>query len=66
VKEGCDEYGRRSDLQFCFMDRHEVLRDGLVRITYSNGAKMLVNYNSEPANVDGVTVTGGTYEIVRK
>jgi hypothetical protein len=25
-----------------------------------------VNYNSEPANVDGVTVTGGTYEIVRK
>ena len=66
VKEGCDEYGRRSDLQFFFMDRHEKVAEGVFRTTYSNGARMIVNYNSEPANVDGVTVTGGTYEIVRK
>ena len=65
VKEGCDEYGRRNDLQFCFMDRHEVLRDGLVRITYSNGAKMLVNYNSEIRKADGVEVAGMSYSVVK-
>ena len=65
MKEGCDEYDRRSDLQFCFMDRHEILRDGLVRITYSNGAKMLVNYNPESRKVDGVEVAGMSYSVIK-
>lgn len=66
VKEGCDEYDRRSDLQFAFMDRHETVRPGLVRVTYSNGAKMLVNYNSASEELDGVTVPAGEYTVVRK
>jgi len=66
VKEGFDEYARRSDLQFCFMDRHEVVREGLVRVTYSNGAKMYVNYASSPAEIDGMTVAAESYVVVRK
>ena len=65
MKKGCDEYNRRSDLQFHFMQRHETLAPDLVRVTYSNGAKMLVNYRSEPAEVDGVRVPGGDYAVVR-
>ena len=66
MKEGYDEYARRRDLQYSFMDRHEVLRAGVVRVTYSNGVKMLVNYNAEPAAVDGTTVAGGSYEVLWK
>ena len=66
MKEGYVEYARRRDLQYSFMDRHEVLRAGVVRVTYSNGVKMLVNYNAEPAAVDGTTVAGGSYEVLWK
>jgi len=65
VKAGCDEYDRRSDLQFAFMDRHEIVRAGVVRVTYSNGAKMLVNYNDRPESLDGTTVPACDYVVVR-
>ena len=65
MKEGYDEYARRSDLQFAFMDRHEKVRDGVFRVTYSNGAKMLVNYGDAPTEVDGVTVPAMDYAVVR-
>ena len=63
MKEGYDEYARRSDLQFAFMDRHEKIADGLFRITYSNGAKMYVNYNGEPVVVDGVSIPNMDYVV---
>ena len=65
MKEGYDEYARRSDLQFAFMDRHEKVRDGVFRVTYSNGAKMLVNYGDAPTEVDGVAVPAMDYTVVR-
>ena len=63
MKEGYDEFARRSALQFAFMDRHEKLTDGLFRVTYSNGARMYVNYNHDPAEVDGVAVPAMDYLI---
>ena len=63
MKEGFDEFTRRSALQFAFMDRHEKLADRLFRITYSNGAKMYVNYNHDPAEVDGVAVPAMDYVV---
>ena len=65
MKEGYDEYARRSDLQLAFMDRHEKVRDGVFRVTYSNGAKMLVNYGDAPTEVDGVAVPAMDYAVVR-
>ena len=38
------------------MVRHEMLTDTLVRVTYENGAKLLINYGEEAASVDGATV----------
>ena len=63
MKEGHDEYMRRNSLQFAFMDRHEKIADGLFRITYSNGAKMYVNYNGEPVVVDGVSIPNMDYVV---
>lgn len=65
MKEGADEYARRSDLQFAFMDRHERLADGVYRVTYSNGAKMYCNYNGTEVNLDGVAIPAMNYIICR-
>ena len=48
IREGAGEYARRSDLQSCFMEKHERIAEGVVRVTYSNGAVMTVNYNDKP------------------
>ena len=66
MKEGRDEFLRRNDLQFCFMERHERLAEGLFRITYSNGARMYVNYAASVQTADGVTVPSMDYVLVRK
>jgi hypothetical protein len=56
MKEGFDEYAVRSHLQFCFMDRHEKVADGVFRTTYSNGESVIVNYGRTVANVVGVEI----------
>lgn len=65
IKEGADDFASRSDLQLCYMDRHDILADGLVRVTYSNGAKIYVNYTDEPKTVDGTSVPARDYIVVR-
>ena len=66
MKEGRDEFMRRNSLQLCFMDHHERLADGLFRITYSNGARMYVNYAAVPQTADGVSVPSMDYVIESK
>ena len=63
MKEGYDEYARRRDLQYHFMDRHERVAEGVYRVTYSNGAKMLCNYNAAAVTVDGVEVSPLDYRL---
>ena len=62
IREGAEEYARRSDLQFCFMERHERIAEGVARITYSNGAVMTVNCNDRPYG----DVPAFDYRIERK
>ena len=64
IKEGCDEYNRRSALQFCFMDRHEDLGGGLFRVTYSDGSRLVGNYNDAPRKVDGADVPALGYVVI--
>lgn len=53
VKEGCEEYKKRSYLQTCFMLRHEEIEANVYQISYSDGSKIIVNYNDK------------TYEILK-
>lgn len=52
IREGAEEYKCRSHLQYCFMERHEIVAPGIARITYSNGEVMICNYTDKP--YDGV------------
>ena len=53
VKEGWALYRQMGDLMTRTMERHEQLSDTLVRITYSGGVTVLVDYEKE------------TFEIIR-
>ena len=63
MKEGYDEYARRRDLQYHFMDRHEKVSEGVYRVTYSDGTKMVCNYNAEAASVGGETIPAMGYVL---
>ncbi len=40
-------------------------QNGVAKITYSNGAKIIVNYTAEPVTVDDVTVDGNSYKVIK-
>ena len=61
IKEGADDYAARSSLQYHFMERHDILGEGLARTTYSNGARLYVNYSDASWQVDGVSVPARDY-----
>ena len=56
IKAGTDEYNRRAALEWEYMDDHRELQPGVFRVTYSNGARIYVNYNATPVAVDGLTL----------
>ena len=64
MKEGYDEYVRRNALQFAFMESHEKIAGNVFRVTYSNGAKMYVNYNDAPAVSEDVSIPGMDYVLI--
>lgn len=43
--------------------KHERIQDGVVRITYTGGTSILVNYNADAVTVDGTTVDGIDYVV---
>lgn len=44
VKAEFDRYRELADLQFEFIEEHEELSGTLVRVRYSNGDELLINY----------------------
>jgi hypothetical protein len=64
IKSGCEEYSRRASLQFHFMDRHETPAEGLFRVTYSDGTRLVGNYNDAPRVLDGVEIPPLDYVVI--
>ncbi len=44
---------------------HEILGNGITKVTYSNGIKVYINYSREEAEADGITVGAMSYEVGR-
>ena len=38
----------------------------LVRVTWSNGARVYLNFGEKPGEMDGIALEGGTYKVVTK
>lgn len=43
--------------------RHEMLAEGVNRVTYDNGVVFYINYNQDAVTVDGVTIDGLSYKV---
>ena len=65
MKAGFDDYARRSDLQYQFMDCHERVAEGVFRVTYANGTQLLANYNESPVTVGSRVVPPLDYVVTR-
>lgn len=59
-----EQDGSLAQLRHAHILRHDVLSDTLRRVTYDNGAAVYVNYGSEAAQADGLTVAGQSYLVV--
>ena len=46
------------------MEEHDVVADGVVCITYSNGKKVYVNYNSEKVDYNGISINAKDFKVV--
>lgn len=43
--------------------KHEILKNSVRKVTYSNGVVFYINYSSEAVTVDGVTISAKNYEM---
>lgn len=56
IRRGAEEYGRLADLQFCFMEDHKQIAPRVVKVSYSNGDSVYVNYGESESGVEGLVV----------
>lgn len=43
--------------------RHEMLAEGVNKVTYDNGVVFYINYNQDAVTMDGVTIDGLSYKV---
>jgi len=53
VKKGYDEFNALADLQFEFMEQHEMIAPDVFRTVFSNGAEIIANYRNAPFTYKG-------------
>ena len=51
LKTMYNDYELLKDIRYCFMESHKKLSDGVFETAYSNGIKVVVNYNNKTVNI---------------
>jgi hypothetical protein len=51
LKTMYDDYQLLEAVRYCFMDSHKKISDGVFEIKYSNGVKIIVDYNSKTVKI---------------
>ena len=52
-----------NEVEGAYMVNHKVLETGMIRVDYSSGTSIYINYNNTECNVDGVTVPAEAYLV---
>jgi hypothetical protein len=65
VKQGYDMFKQWEHLQFETMEQHDKLAEGVYCSTYSDGTRVVVNYNKDPYTFEGIEVASENY-IIKK
>lgn len=53
------------DVQGQTIVNHEKLAENVYRTTFENGVQVIVNYNSEDVNIQGMTIEGKGYKVLK-
>jgi hypothetical protein len=65
IKRGYDEFKKWEHLQFCTLDDHFEVAKGVKCSVYSDGTRVVVNYNKEPYTFEGHEVAPENYMVVK-
>ena len=65
IKKGYDEYKKWQHLQFCTLDDHFELAEGVKCSVYSDGTRVVVNYTKEPYVFECQEVAPESYIFVK-
>ena len=65
IKRGYDEFQSLQELQLCTLDDNFEVAKGVKCSLYSNGTRIVVNYNKEPYTFEGQEVAPERYIVVK-
>lgn len=65
IKKGYDEFQTLQFLQYEHMDDHFEVAKGVKCAVYSNGTRVVTNYNSEPYTFEGKEIAPEGYIVIR-
>ena len=65
IKRGYDEFKSMQYLQFCHLNDHFEVAEGVKCSVYSDGTRVVVNYNAEPYTFEGNEIAAESYLIVK-
>ena len=65
IKRGYDEFKSMQHLQFCHLNDHFEVAKGVKCSVYSDGTRVVVNYNAEPYTFEGNEIAAESYLIVK-
>lgn len=52
-----------NEVEGAYIVNHKVLETGMIRVDYSSGTSIYINYNNTECNVDGVTIPAESYLV---
>ena len=64
IKEACDEQLSLADKYLLFMDRYDILDNGIEIATYSDGSRIVGNFTDAPTVYEGNTIPAWGYVVI--
>ena len=64
IKEACDEQLSLCDKQLLFMDRYDILGNGIEIATYSDGSRIVGNFADEAMTFENISIPAKGYVVM--
>ncbi|MBE6702097.1 MAG: hypothetical protein E7585_01630 [Ruminococcaceae bacterium] len=64
IKEACDEHLRLADKQLLYMERYDILENGIEKATYSDGSAVVGNFSDKVALYEGKEIPAWGYVVI--
>jgi hypothetical protein len=64
IKEAAEEQMALADKQLLFMERYDILANGMEKATYSDGSAIVGNFTDTPVAYEGHTIPAWGYVVI--